>query len=157
MHGVLFVVAAFDERRLKDRAHVLVRQGKVAAAVELYVKLIEANRTDPSLRLWHAELCTRLKRINAAVASYRVAAHLLKQLGHYAKAHAALKFAVRLAPADMGLRRALLELNAEAQPPTLPAVERDHRETQPIPSPGAFLGDEGEISTEAFIPQWARA
>jgi tetratricopeptide (TPR) repeat protein len=152
------VVTVDDERKLKDRAHVLVRQGRVAAAIELYLKLIEVNRTDPSLRLWHAELCTRLKRIDAAVASYRIAAHLLKQLGHFAKAHAALKFAVRLAPTDMALRRALLELNSEeAQPATMAALPKDQPATELVSGAGPFVGDESEIATETFVPKWARA
>jgi tetratricopeptide (TPR) repeat protein len=160
------VAAPLDERRIKDRAHVLVRDGKFAAAIELYLKLIAVNRTDPQLRLRHAELCVRLHRTDAAVASYRVAAHLLANSGHAAKAHAALNCAVRLAPNDMAVRRALRELNqsqrelyeAQLPPPPVPMQTRDERPrhgTVEIASVVVGVGDDQDDDpTELFIPMW---
>ncbi len=119
-------MALGDERKLKDKAHALVRDGRLIAATDVYVKLITMNRTDPSLRLRHAELCGRLNRYDLAVSSYRVAAHLLAGAGHVAKAHAVLSCAVKLAPTDMALRRAIRDLRGspaaapEPQPPPVP-------------------------------------
>jgi hypothetical protein len=155
--AVEVVASPLDERKLKDRAHVLVREGRLAAAVEVYLKLIAENRQDSGLRLRHAELCTRLKRIDPAVASYRVAAHLLVNAGHHAKAHAALNCAMRLAPGDMGLRRALKELHALQEPPPLPlpAPPRSPpRVTLEIAAVVVELGSEEERSTESFVPKW---
>jgi hypothetical protein len=150
-------VAGFDERRLKDRAHALVREGKLPQAIEIYVELITHNRTDPQLRLRHAELCARVQRRDAAVASYRAAAHLLGSAGHHAKAHAALTCAVRLMPGDLGVRRALKALAADREAEL--ALART-----PEPARGATFEllavtldldeDEQEAPTEVFIPAW---
>jgi hypothetical protein len=152
-------VALVDERKWKDRAHALVREGKLPQAIELYVKLITQNRTDPALRLRHAELCARVQRLDAAVASYRAAAHLLGTAGHHAKAHAALTCAVRLMPGDLGIRRALKELAAEreAVEGQVPQKEPSRGATVEIAAVtlDADLGDEQEAPTEVFIPAWA--
>lgn len=113
--------SAGDERALKDRAHLLMRKGKLEAAADVYAELIARNNKDPSLRLHHAELCDRLNRKDRAVASYQVAAHLLAGSGHVARARAALSCGLRISPADPGLRRALRELTP---PPKLALVSR---------------------------------
>jgi len=110
-----------DDRALKDRAHLLMRKGKLEAAAEVYVDLISRNNKDPALRLHHAELCDRLNRKDRAVASYQVAAHLLVRSGHEARARAALNAGLRIAPKDPGLRRALRDL---CPPPKLSLVPR---------------------------------
>ena len=110
---------ATDERVLKDRAHQLMRKGKLEAAAEVYLQLIAQNNKDAALRLHHAELCDRLNRKDRAVASYQVAAHLLAGSGHVARARAAINSGLRISPADSGLRRALRELSP---PPKLALV-----------------------------------
>lgn len=115
-----------EERALKDRAHQLMRKGKLEAAADVYVQLIARNNKDPALRLHHAELCDRLGRKERAIASYIVAAHLLAASGHTARARAALGCGLRISPTDTGLRRALRELSP---PPKLTLV--------PLPPPVA--------------------
>ncbi len=104
-----------NERDLKDKAHVLVRKGKLEAAAEVYLQLIAQNNKDPALRLHHAELCEKLNRKDRAVASYQVAAHLLVGSGHTARARAALNAGLRINPEDAGLRRAMRELSPPTQ------------------------------------------
>lgn len=99
-----------DERVLKDRAHLLIRKGKLEAAADVYLQLIAQNNKDAALRLHHAELCDRLNRKDRAVAGYQVAAHLLVGSGHTARARAAINAGLRIAPQDTGLQRALREL-----------------------------------------------
>jgi|GEM_PF-3061311 len=115
-----------NERALKDQAHVLLRKGRLADAAELYRQLIALNTKDASLRLHHAELCDRLNQKDRAVASYQVAAHLLKSAGHTAKARAAINAGLRVSSEDSGLRRALRDM---APPLTL------------VPKPPAWLDD----------------
>jgi tetratricopeptide (TPR) repeat protein len=103
-------VAALTERDLKDKAHLYMARGALADALEVYRQLITMNGKDPSYRLRHAEVCVRLGRTQAAVGSYRIAAHLLSEAGRVAQAKAALHSAVRLAPKDMALRRAVRDL-----------------------------------------------
>jgi hypothetical protein len=111
-----------DERALKDRAHLLVRKGKLEAAADVYLQLISQNNKCPALRLHHAELCDKLNRKDRAVASYLVAAHLLVTTGHTARSRAALNAGLRISPQDPGLRRALRELSPP--PPTLSLVPK---------------------------------
>ena len=144
----LFAMA--DERALKDRAHELMRKGKLEAAADVYATLIARNNKDAALRLHHAELCDRLNRKDRAVASYLVAAHLLVTTGHTARSRAALNAGLRIAPQDPGLRRALRELSPAAK-------------LALVPQPVSYLDFEiiapDEACTEpCFIPaeEWAK-
>lgn len=121
-----------EERALKDRAHQLMRKGKLEAAADVYVQLIAKNNKDASLRLHHAELCDRLNRKERAIASYIVAAHLLAASGHTARARAALGCGLRISPTDTGLRRALRELTP---PPKLTLVPLAPPVETPMPAP----------------------
>jgi hypothetical protein len=98
-------VAALTERELKDKAHRLLSKGEPVLALEVFRQLICLNGKEPSHRLRHAEVCGRLGRTQAAISSYRVAAHLLCEAGRVAQAKAALHSAMRLDPKDMALRR----------------------------------------------------
>lgn len=131
-----------NERKLKDRAHVLMRKGKFEAAADVYLALIAGNNKDPSLRLHHAELCDKLNRKDRAVASYQVAAHLLVTAGHTARARAALNSGLRISPQDSGLRRALRELSP---PPKLALVPR------PISYVDFDLVPDDEALTEPYM------
>ena len=110
-------MAALTERELKDKAHVYLARGALVDALEVYRQLICMNGKDATYRLRHAEVSVRLGRTQAAVGSYRIAAHLLSEAGKVAQAKAALHHAVRLAPKDLSLRRAVKELiHAEVAP-----------------------------------------
>lgn len=124
-----------SDRDLKDRAHALIRQGKLASAAEVYLELITQNSQDASLRLHHAELCDRLQRKDRAIASYQVAAHLLSRAGHTSRAKAALHCGLRIDPTDPGLRRMLRELTPPpklALVPPPPLVPDDEALTDPF-------------------------
>jgi tetratricopeptide (TPR) repeat protein len=108
-------------RALKDEAQRLFVKGKFLKATDAYWKLIERDATDPQLRLRHAESSRRAALPGRAVASYRVAAQLLAQLGHVAKAQAALKMALELAPRDPSLEEALRALGGRPPSPPPPA------------------------------------
>ena len=129
-----FGTVANNERELKDRAHILLGKGQFEGALECYRQLITLNGKDPAYRLRHAEVCARLKRTEAAVGSYRIAAHLFCTLGKLAQARAALHTAMSLAPKDMVLRRAATEMIVESEAPTGPArvfLGRDEAPTEP--------------------------
>lgn len=98
------------ERELKDRAHTFMVRGALPNALEVFRQLICLNGKEPAYRLRHAEVSARLNRVQAAVSSYRVAAHLLAEAGRVAQAKAALHSAMQLAPRDLALRRAIVEL-----------------------------------------------
>ena len=103
-------VAALTERELKDRAHAFLSRGLLEPALEAFKALICINGRDAQYRLKHAEVSARLNRVEAAVASYRVAAHLLASCGRVAQAKAALHAGMKLAPRDLNLRRAVAGL-----------------------------------------------
>ena len=111
-------VAALTERELKDKAHLFMARGELPAALEVYRQLICLNGKEPAYRLRHAEVSLRLGRTQAAVGSYRIAAHLLSEVGRVAQAKAALHSAMRLAPRDLALRRAVKELIHTSVAPT---------------------------------------
>jgi hypothetical protein len=111
-------VAALTERDLKDQAHRCMARGQLPAALDVYRQLICLNGKDPSYRLRHAEVSARLGRVQAAVGSYRIAAHLLTEAGRVAQAKAALHAAMRLAPGDLAVRRAVKDLIHVSVAPT---------------------------------------
>lgn len=98
-------MAALTERELKDKAHRLLAKGQQEPALEVFRQLITLNGKEPTHRLRHAEVSGRLGRTQAAVSSYRVAAHLLREAGRTAQAKVALHAAIRLDPKDVSLRR----------------------------------------------------
>ncbi len=108
----------FRQRELKDRAHRLTLKGKLNDALEVYQQLISAAPKDATLRLHHADLCLKLERPQAAVASYLAAAQLFSQAGHVARAKAAVGCGLRISPKDEGLMKALRALNP--LPPAVP-------------------------------------
>ena len=101
---------ALTERDLKDRLHSLMARGQLEPALAVVRQLITMNGREALYRLKHAEVSARLNRLDAAVASYRVAAHLLAAAGRTAQAKAALHAAMKLAPRDVNVRRAVAGL-----------------------------------------------
>src|SRR4051794_16331809 len=85
-------------------------KGQLALALEVFRQLITMNGKDATYRLRHADVSARLGRTEVAVSSYRIAAHLLREEGRVAQAKAALHTAMRLAPRDFSLRRAVKEM-----------------------------------------------
>jgi hypothetical protein len=152
---------AGDERLLKDKAHLLVRKGKLEAATEIYLVLISQNCKDPALRLRHAELCDKLNRHDKAVASYLVAAHLLVKDGHKAKAKAAVTCGLRIKPGDTGLLRAMRELSEPPKlalvPPPEPLEDDEPLESgfQELIARHAEDSDEAQTDPYCPLPEWA--
>ena len=128
-------------RALKDKAHALMCQGKISAAGEVYRELISEDRKDPALRLHHAELCRKLGRVDRAVASFRVAAHLFHESGRNARARAAIHCALQVSPYDQGLRRAMDELTRASPPrppPMLSLVSAPTADEEDVPIESGF-------------------
>ncbi|MFZ5472219.1 MAG: hypothetical protein ACOZIN_22535 [Myxococcota bacterium] len=155
--GFLSKRSTLSVRELKDKAHKLLSKGKVGAATELYRQLIGVERKDPALRLRHAELCQRLGKLDEAVASFRVAAHLLAEAGHLPRARAALRLALEACPEDAGVLRALDELQPQqaapvARAPSPIAESIDTVDSDVVQLVSDPLGDPSDAPTELFCP-----
>jgi hypothetical protein len=106
-------VSDLKQRELKDKAHTLMRKGKLNAALGIYETLVHDYPKDAALRLHHAELCQKVTRPQAAVQSYLSAARLFSEAGYVARAKAALGCGLRIAPHDSGLLKELKLLNSD--------------------------------------------
>lgn len=93
-----------SEKALKAYAEALAAEGRLHAAAKLIDEYLATN--DAGWGLWHlyAQLSRRMGRTALAVAAYRASARQLEAAGHLKHAHAALKSALKLAPADASLR-----------------------------------------------------
>ena len=121
-------------RELKERALELFAQRRFAECTGLYEELLALEPKDPHLYMRHADACRRAGERWKAIASYRTAAELLQGLGCDARARAALKVALELAPRDSGVARAIARMNPQAldtavqdTPPALLAEVPRHR------------------------------
>ncbi len=85
-------------RELKEQALELYAQRRFAECARTYEKLLELEPRDPHLHMRHAEACRRAGERWKAIAAYRTAAELLRQLGCDARARAALRVAQELDP-----------------------------------------------------------
>lgn len=130
-------------RARKDQASQLFARGKFEKAAEAYAKLIELEPGDPQLRVRHAEACRRLGRVQHAISSYRSAAELLANRGYTARAQAALKMALELAPQNAALQEALRSLPHRAAPRV---------EGTPHERPRAITLETIAVSPADFIP-----
>lgn len=104
-----------DIRTAKDRAHRLFASGRYAKAAEAYAALVAQAPRDALLRLRLADAARRAGNTLQAVSAYRTAARILVDGGHGARARAALKLALELAPGHPEIVRALAELDGEAR------------------------------------------
>ncbi len=136
-----------DLRALKDEALRLFVKGKYRKAMEAYWKLIQLEPSDPQLRLRHAEASRRAALLGRAVASYRVAAQLLAQEGHLARAQAALKMSIELAPDDPSLAQALRALEGTPRHPVLDPLGNELRR---LDQPTAAQQRRRSITLETF-------
>lgn len=109
--------AATSPRQVKDKAHALALKGRFDAAAKLIHQHLQRDGSDASLWLQHAELSRRLRRVDAAVTSYREAAQHLFNAGHLARARAALVCAQQLAPGNALVAKDLARMSAEQRPP----------------------------------------
>lgn len=93
-----------SEKALKAYAEALAAEGRLHAAAKLIDEYLATN--DAGWGLWHlyAQLSRRMGRTALAVTAYRASARQLEAAGHLKHAHAALKSALKLAPADASLR-----------------------------------------------------
>lgn len=107
-----------DVRELKEQARELYAQRRFAECASAYEKLLTLEPRDPHLYMRHADACRRAGDRWRAIASYRTAAELLRGLGCDARARAALKVALELAPKDSGLARAITRMSSDPPAPT---------------------------------------
>lgn len=102
-----------DIRAAKDRAHRLYASGRYSRAAEAYAALVAQSPRDALLRLRLADAARRSNNALQAVGAYRAAARLLVDSGHEARARAALKLALELAPGHPEIERALEALDGD--------------------------------------------
>jgi tetratricopeptide (TPR) repeat protein len=97
-------------RELKEEALDLYSRRRFADCARTYGKLIQLEPRDPHLHVRHAEAWRRAGERTKAIAAYRAAAELLLLQGCEARARAALKVALELAPEDPELALAVERL-----------------------------------------------
>lgn len=102
-----------DLRRLKQRAGDLWGKGKIAQAEVLYRQMVTRQPNDAQLWVRHGEALKRLARGEDAVVSFRMAAQVLGQAGHFLRAVAALKMALALKPDDIDLVTDIIRLELQ--------------------------------------------
>jgi tetratricopeptide (TPR) repeat protein len=124
-----------SERSLKDRAHALLRHGKVEGAMRVYRELLDHNRTDASVWLRYAELCQKANRPKEAISAYHTAAKRFEAIGHTARARATLACALQLAPRDTDLLKAHREMSEGTQPARPVLVKPPPPVAEPPPEP----------------------
>lgn len=108
---------------MKEQASGFVAKGRFERAEVLYRQLLTRVPRDAQVWLKHADLNRRLMRMQAAVLSYRMAANLLLQQGHEARAVAALKSALDLRPDDIDLISDIIRVE----------MRRSRRRQRPFP------------------------
>lgn len=101
-------------RELKETAHQQYVRGKFAQCAKTYQQVLQLAPRDPNMRVRHAEACRRAGEHMQAIASYRVAANLLLELGCETRARGALKAALELDPNDPVLREDVARLEPQA-------------------------------------------
>ncbi len=144
-------------RELKDEASRLFAKGKFHRSVAVLSEAIQLDPADPQLRLRHAEACRRAGLKSAAVASYRVAAELFVQLGHFPRAQAALKTALHVSPGDAAVEGALEHLRGLPRPSAKTLLEEAGHELKPADLLAqAAMEMEAARSVESFTPQVRR-
>lgn len=95
---------------LKQEAGDLLAKGKFAQAEVLYRQMLLLHPRDAQLWVRHAEALKRLSRVDDAVDSYKRAAAMLSESGHFPRAVAALKLALELREDDLDLISELIRL-----------------------------------------------
>ena len=126
-------------RALKQEAGDLLARGKFAQAEVLYRQMLLLHPRDAQLWVRHADALKRLSRVDDAVESYRRAAAMLTEAGHFPRAVAALRLALELRNDDLDLISELIRVElkknhreARAMTPAVPPPRR-------IPTPDALL------------------
>jgi hypothetical protein len=135
-------------RELKETAHQQYVKGKFAQCAKTYQQVLRLAPRDPNMHVRHAEACRRAGERLQAIASYRVAANLLLELGCETRARGALKAALELDPNDPVLQedvarlepRAILDEQAFAEAaerselPLLPPLDSGVEQVPPPPA-----------------------
>lgn len=141
-------------RVLKQEAGELLARGKFAQAEVLYRQMLLLHPRDAQLWVRHAEALRRLVRIDDAVDSYRRAAGMLAEAGHFPRAVAALRLALEMRPEDldliselirMELRKNQREVRTASVPPPPPRIPTPDQMLalpileEPITNPGITI------------------
>ena len=114
-------------RTLKAEAGELLSRGKCAQAEVLYRQMLLLQPRDAQLWVRHAEALKRLSRTEDAVVSYRQAAAMLSEEGHFPRAVAALRLALELRRDDLDLISELIRME----------LKKNQRELRGAPMPTA--------------------
>lgn len=132
---------------LKQEAGDLLARGKFAQAEVLYRQMLLLHPRDAQLWVRHAEALKRLSRVDDAVESYKRAAAMLAESGHFPRAVAALKLALELRGDDLDLISELIRMELKknhrearsatamamtAAAPTAPSVPPAREEAEPL-------------------------
>lgn len=105
---------------LKQEAGDLLARGKFAQAEVLYRQMLLLHPRDAQLWVRHAEALKRLSRVDDAVESYKRAAAMLAESGHFPRAVAALKLALEMRSDDLDLISELIRME----------LKKNHREAR---------------------------
>jgi tetratricopeptide (TPR) repeat protein len=95
---------------LKQEAGELLARGKFAQAEVLCRQMLLLHPRDAQLWVRHADTLKRLSRVDDAVESYRRAAAMLTEAGHFPRAVAALRLALELRNDDLDLISELIRV-----------------------------------------------
>ncbi len=141
-------------RTRKQEAGELLARGRFAQAEVLYRQMLLLHPRDAQLWVRHAEALKRLSRTEDAVDSYRRAAAMLSEAGHFPRAVAALRLALELHHDDLDLISELIRMELKKNlreprsvtAPSLPAriSTPDHLLalpvlSEPITNPGVTI------------------
>ncbi len=108
--------AAHSQGAIQETAQALVARGELAEAVRLLDRYLSEFDGDWGVWLYFGGLCARLGKREQAIAAYRACARQLEGDGHFARAREALMNAVRLTPADEGLKREMAQIGKPPAP-----------------------------------------
>jgi cAMP-dependent protein kinase regulator len=107
-------------RQAKDRAAELTMQGKLAAALEQWQRVVKATPNDLGARQKVADLLNRLGRKQEAIADYLDVVNRYAHGGQFFKAIALCKVILSLDPDHIAAQAYLADLYSRTRPPAPP-------------------------------------
>lgn len=126
-------------RTLKQEAGDLVARGKFAQAEVLYRQMLLLHPRDAQLWVRHAEALKRLSRVDDAIDSYRRAAGMLSEAGHFPRAVAALRLALELRRDDLDLISELIRMELKKNQREARTLAFSSLPAARIPTPESLL------------------
>ncbi len=118
-------------RQTKDKATELLAQGKLEAALAMFLEVVKAAPGEPHYRQKVAEILQRLGRTQEAIAEYGAAAEAWARVGWLLRAIALCKVILQLDPGHTRTQALLASLHARREQPRSVAARREHGEATP--------------------------